>query len=103
MAWGSVGLDPLLSMFSGRTAMLKKELIVEKKEQHIRQLENIFTEFHFINKLNIPEIHVKGFVYYAVENTSFTWVLDTNNRISIEFLLAELAEKYLKIISSEKQ
>lgn len=103
MAGGSVGLDPLLNMFSGRTAMLKKELIVEKKEQHIRQLEKMFNQFHFVNKLNIPEIHVKGFVYYAVENTSFTRVMDTNNRISIEFLLAELAEKYLKIISSEKQ
>ena len=52
MAWGSVGLDPLLSMFSGRTAMLKKELIVEKKEQHIRQLEKMFNHLdpgHIMN------------------------------------------------------
>ncbi|WPR71720.1 hypothetical protein SLW70_00910 [Flavobacterium sp. NG2] len=102
MAGGSVGLDPLINMFSGRTAMLKKELVVEKKEHYMIQLKNMFNEFHFVNKLNIPAIYVKGFMYYAVENVSFTKVMDTDNKISIEFLLAQLAEKYLKIIKEEK-
>lgn len=90
----SVGLDPLLNMFSGRTAMLKKELAVEKKEKFMQQLEYMFDEDHYISKLQIPSIYVKGFMYYAVENPKFTRVLETKNRVSIEFLLAELAQMY---------
>ncbi|AWG20243.1 hypothetical protein FFWV33_01220 [Flavobacterium faecale] len=90
----SVGLDPLLNMFSGRTAMLKKELVVEKKEKFMLQLEYMFDEDHFTNKLKIPSIYVRGFMYYAVENPKFTRVLETKNKVSIEFLLSELAEMY---------
>ncbi|MCG9791409.1 hypothetical protein [Flavobacterium algicola] len=97
----SVGLDPLLNIFSGRTSMLKKELAVEKKESFMQQLEYMFDESHFINKLQIPPLYVKGFMYYAVENPKFTKVLETKNKVSIEFLLGQLAEMYKKGISGE--
>ena len=97
----SVGLDPLLNLISGRTAMLKKELEVENKEKFIQQLEYMFKESHFVSKLKIPLIYVKGFIYYAVENPKFTKVLETKNRVSIEFLLAQLAEMYKENIAGE--
>ncbi|WP_366186765.1 hypothetical protein [Flavobacterium ovatum] len=95
----SVGLDPLLNLISGRTAMLKKELEVEKKEKFIRQLEYMFEQAHFVGKLKIPLLYVKGFIYYAVENPKFTKVLETKNKVSIEFLLAQLAEMYKESIA----
>lgn len=98
---GSVGLDPLLNLISGRTAMLKKELEVENKEKFIQQLEYMFEESHFVSKLKIPLLYVKGFIYYAVENPKFTKVLETKNRVSIEFLLADLAEMYKESIDLE--
>ena len=39
MAGGSISADPLLNFFSGRTAMLKKEVAVEKKEIFMKLLE----------------------------------------------------------------
>ena len=101
MAGGSVSADPIFNMFSGRTAMLKKELVNEKKEGFRRQLGRMFTESYIENKLEIPADYIKGFEYYAVDNDKFTKILETKNRITIEFLLSELATKYKVIIASQ--
>jgi hypothetical protein len=101
MAGGSISADPLLNFISGRTSMLKKELAVEKKEAFMKKLERMFTLDHFVNQLKIPSEYVKGFEYFAVENEKFTVILDSKNKTSTEFLLAELAVKYKEILASE--
>lgn len=101
MAGGSISADPLFNFFSGRTAMLKKEVEVEKKEFFMKLLEKMFSLEHFIDRLKIPAEYVKGFEYYAVENQQFTKILDSKNKNSTEFLLGELAVKYKEIIASE--
>lgn len=103
MAGGSVSVDPLLNFLSGRTAMLKKELAVEKKESFMRILENMFTIDHFVNRLKIPLEYVKGFEYYAVDNDKFTVILNSKNKTSTEFLLGELAVKYKEILAIENK
>lgn len=103
MAGGSVSVDPLLNFLSGRTAMLKKELAVEKKETFMKILENMFTIDHFVNRLKIPLEYVKGFEYYAVENDKFTAILNSKNKTSTEFLLGELAVKYKEILAIENK
>ncbi|MDA6070736.1 carboxypeptidase-like regulatory domain-containing protein [Flavobacterium sp. AC] len=100
---GSASMDPLLNMFSGRTAMLKKEVAVEKKEFFMKLLERMFTLEHFIDRLQIPLEYVKGFEYYAVDNDKFTAILNSKNKTSTEFLLAELAVKYKEIIARENK
>lgn len=103
MVGGSISADPLLNFFSGRTAMLKKEAAVEKKEFFMKLLENMFSLDHFINRLKIPAEYVKGFEYYAVDNEKFTVILNSKNKTSTEFLLGELATKYKEIIASENK
>ncbi|SFD08747.1 carboxypeptidase-like regulatory domain-containing protein [Flavobacterium phragmitis] len=103
MVGGSISADPLLNFFSGRTAMLKKEVAVEKKEFFMRLLENMFSLEHFIDRLKIPAEYVKGFEYYAVDNEKFTAILNSKNKTSTEFLLGELAVKYKEIIASENK
>ena len=103
MAGGSISADPFLNFFSGRTAMLKKEVVVEKKEAFMKLLERMFSLEHFVDRLKIPLEYVKGFEYYAVDNDKFTVILDSKNKTSTEFLLAELAVKYKEIIASENK
>ena len=103
MAGGSISADPLLNFFSGRTAMLKKEVAVEKKEFFMKLLENMFSLEHFIDRLKIPADYVKGFEYYAVENDKFTAILNSKNKTSTEFLLGELAVKYKEMIAGENK
>lgn len=99
MVGGSISADPLLNFFSGRTAMLKKEVAVEKKEFFMRLLENMFSLEHFVEHLKIPAEYVKGFEYYAIENDKFTVILNSKNKTSTEFLLGELAVKYKEMIA----
>ncbi|KAF2341716.1 carboxypeptidase-like regulatory domain-containing protein [Flavobacterium tistrianum] len=103
MAGGSISADPLLNFFSGRTAMLKKEVAVEKKEFFMKLLENMFSLEHFVDRLKIPADYVKGFEYYAVENEKFTVILNSKNKTSTEFLLGELAVKYKEMIAGENK
>ncbi|MCD0467903.1 carboxypeptidase-like regulatory domain-containing protein [Flavobacterium sp. ENC] len=103
MAGGSISADPLLNFLSGRTAMLKKEVAVEKKEFFMKLLESMFSLDHFVNRLSIPAEYVKGFEYYAVDNDKFTVVLNTKNKTSTEFLLGELAVKYKEILAIENK
>lgn len=103
LAGGSISADPLLNFLSGRTAMLKKEVAVEKKEFFMKLLENMFSIEHFVERLKIPAEYVKGFEYYAVENESFTKILNSKNKTTTEFLLGELAVKYKDIIAIENK
>lgn len=103
MTGGSISADPIFNFFSGRTAMLKKEVAVEKKEFFMKLLENMFPLSHFVDRLKIPVEYVKGFEYYVVENDKFTTILNSKNKTSTEFLLGELAVKYKEILASESK
>lgn len=103
MAGGSVSLDPLLNLLSGRTAMLKKELEAEGKWSFISQIDNMFNEDYFRKTLKIPAEYIKGFKYYIVENERFATVLKSKNKTQIEFGMVSLAEKYNQIIATENK
>jgi hypothetical protein len=98
----SASVDPLLNLFSGRTAMLKKELMVERKESVIHKIENMFERDYFIDRLKIPEEYVKGFHFYLVENNRFVALINAKNKAMATFMMGELAVKYLEIIACEK-
>jgi hypothetical protein len=97
------GLDPIINLISGRTAMLKKEVEVEKKENYIVMLEKMFDRDHFINTLHLPLDYINGFKYYVVENKRFTQILESKNLTTIEFLIGELAVQYKEVIACENE
>lgn len=96
MAGGAVGLDPILNAISGRTAMLKKELKIEKKEYLLKKIEYMFDETYFIENLKIPKDYLRGFWYYAVEDPKLEQALNTKNKIMVRFIFSDLATKYLE-------
>ncbi|MFE3866901.1 carboxypeptidase-like regulatory domain-containing protein [Flavobacterium sp. LS2P90] len=100
---GSLAGDQIINKINGKTAMLKKEIEVEKKESYLNQLDNLFDIDYSVNKLKIPSEYVKGFEYYVVENEKFTTILKSNNKTMTSFLIGELATKYNEIISSENK
>jgi hypothetical protein len=102
-ATSGFGIDPILNLISGRTNMLKKELEIEKKEGYLIQLENLFQPDFYIHSMHIPQLHVKGFLYFLVENPKFISVLKTKNRTAIEFSMSELAVKFNEIIAVKKE
>lgn len=100
---GVMSLDPLLNWLSGRTAMLKKELIVERKEILKKKIENYFDEEYFTKTLKIPPENVNGFLFYAVEDQKLMQLAKEDNQGLIQFKLVEIAVDYLKILNEKQE
>lgn len=96
-------LDGILNGISGRTAMLKKEVQVERKEKLLEKIEYLFKEEFYIQKLKIPKDYIKGFQHYCIEDQAFVNSMKTKNKTMSEFLIIKLAERYNQIISDENK
>ena len=96
-------LDGILNGISGRTAMLKKEVQVERKEKLLEKIEYLFEEEFYIQKLKIPKDYIKGFQHYCIEDQAFVNSMKTKNKTMSEFLIIKLAERYNQIISDENK
>lgn len=98
----STSVDKILNSISGRTAMLKKEAVVEKKEVLFRKMEYLFDEAYYTERLQIPLEYLKGFQLYCIDNAEFAVSLNTKNKTMSMFLITGLAQEYLKIIEHER-
>ncbi len=99
---GILPLDPILNWISGRTAMLKKEVQVEKNEHLLANFEALFEEKYYTQTLQIPSDYIRGFQYYCIENTDFADAVRVKNKTLVMFYIAPLAKKYNNIIANEK-
>ena len=98
----SSGGDKLLNAISGRTAMLKKEVAIEKKEGLLKKMEYLFDDNYYTERLKISVEDIKGFQYYCIEDAEFAVSLSSKNKTMSMFLITDLARKYLKILENEK-
>lgn len=89
----SFSIDPLLNMFSGRSAMLRRDIETEKKEFWLARIAELFDDKVF-ERLKIPVEYIKGFQYYIIENKNFIATLQTKNKAMGDFLLGELAVQF---------
>lgn len=94
---GGMSVDGLINSISGRTAMLKKELVVERKELLQAKTSDYFERKYFIETLKIPDEFVDGFLFYIVENEKFVNAMKDKNITMATFVLSELAVEYLKL------
>lgn len=90
-------IDPIINAISGRTATLKKDLDIERKQAVIKNIEALYNDTFFIERLKIPSEYVKGFLFYVADNEQLKKVLVTKNKTKIEFVLVKLSKEYLKI------
>lgn len=93
---GGMPLDPLINALSGRTAMLKKELEVERKEKALARLHTQLDSLYFTQQLHLPADRVKAFQYYAVDNAELRQLLIIENKEKLKFKLAQLLVEFLK-------
>ena len=97
------GIDGLLNTISGRKAMLKKEIVVEKKEQLLARIDMLFEDKYYTETLRIPLDYIKGFQYYCVEDLAFANALRAKNKTLTMYLIVKLAENYNEIIALENK
>ncbi len=97
------GIDGLLNTISGRKAMLKKEIVIEKKEQLLARIDVLFEDKYYTETLKIPSDYIKGFQYYCIDDITLANALRAKNKTLIMYLIVQLAEKYNKIIALENK
>lgn len=97
---GIVPLNPILNAISGRTAMLKKEVAVEKKERLLVKLDGWFEEKYYIQHLKLPREYIKGFHYFLIEDVDFVRALKAKNKTLTKFLMNKLVLDYKEIIAT---
>jgi len=95
---GGMPVDGLINSISGRTAMLKKELKIERKEYLLQKIEYLFKEEYFTENLKIPKDYLRGFWYYAIEDPKLEAALNAKNKIMARFIFSDLAAKYVDLI-----
>lgn len=95
---GSLQIDPILNAINGRTARLKKEIKIEKKEMYLSRLENLYNDEFYVQNLKIHLDYVNGFKYYLIENEEFITILNKNNEMEISFLMSQLSVEYTNLI-----
>ena len=91
-------LDPLLNKISGRTKMLKKEIIVERNEKMLLKFDGLFEDKYYTETLHIPADYIKGFQYFLIEDNDFAMALQSKNKTMIQFLIKKLAADYKQTI-----
>lgn len=99
---GLIPLNPIINWFTGRTAMLKKEIVVEKREKLLLRLDGYYKEDYYTNVLKITSTYIKGFQYYLIEDADFTRALESKNKAMATFLIKGLATNYLQLISKKE-
>lgn len=98
---GILPVDPILNWMSGRTAMLKKELEVEKKETLMNKIDGWYEEKYFTEILKIPEDYVKAFKYFIVQEAKFVEAMKSKNKTMATFIMNELAVNYLQLLKEK--
>lgn len=98
----SVSFDAILNAINGRTARLKKEVVIERKEFALQKLDGLFTEEYFTTTLLLPAEEIPAFKYYAVEDEALMASLNGGTKENIEFSLAGLATKYKELNKHEE-
>ena len=91
-------VSDLVNAISGRTAMLKKEYEVEKKEFFMEDLMLTFGRTFFQEQLKIPEENIDGFLFYLAEDMEFRNFYKLHTKLMVEFELNKLAKQYLEKI-----
>ncbi len=87
-------LDAPLNWLSGRTEMLKKEVIVERKERMLYKVGILYDDKYYIQTLKVPGIYIDDFQRYLIEDKEFAAALKVKNRTMMLFLISKLAVNY---------
>lgn len=94
---GGMSVDGMLNAISGRTAMLKKELEVERKETLLEKIKLSYDKDFMMERLKIPEDYVDGFYYYILDDVEFLRPFKAKNKTMTEFALSKLVSSYMEL------
>jgi len=98
---GSLQVDPILNAINGRTSRLKKEIDLEQKEFRLEEINTLYSDEFYTEKLKIPKDYILGFKYYLNEDEDFSTLMESKNVASLEMHVIRMGENFVKLISND--
>lgn len=98
---GSLQVDPILNAINGRTSRLKKEIDLEQKEFRLEEINTLYSDEFYTEKLKIPKDYILGFKYYLNEDEDFATLMESKNVTSLEMHVIRMGENFVKLISND--
>jgi len=98
---GSLQVDPILNAINGRTSRLKKEIDLEQKEFRLEEINTLYSDEFYTEKLKIPKDYILGFKYYLNEDEDFATLMESKNVASLEMHVIRMGENFVKLISND--
>ncbi len=95
-------LDAPINWISGRTALLKKEVVVEKKERLLNRVSGLYSDDFYINQLKIPYDYIEDFQHYMIDDKEFQAAMKAKNKTMQLFLVSKLATNYKSLMANAK-
>jgi len=96
-------VDILANALSGRTKMLKKQIVVERKEGLFEKLRYQFDDSLYITRLRIPTDYIKGFQYFCIDDREVETALQNKNKAMLLERISQLAPNYVELIAKEEE
>lgn len=93
---GGLQIDPILNAINGRTKRLKKNIAVEKKEEHIAFLESRYMDY-MLQEMGLKEQEIAQLITYCVEEKNLENVIYSRNDGRIQLFLIESWGNYKKL------
>jgi hypothetical protein len=90
-----------LNWISGRTKMLKKELVNEGKQILLYRVSRLYEENYYTETLQIPYDYISDFQHFIIEDKAFVKALKAKNKTLTMFWITKLATNYKQIMSNE--
>jgi hypothetical protein len=95
-------VDIIVNALSGRTKMLKKIAVDEKKEIQLEKLTAMYPNEFYVDKLKIPVDYVRGFQYFAIDNKDVIAAVESKNKARVKFFLIKITPDYLALIKEQE-
>lgn len=90
----SIPIDPIINAITGRTAMLKKDVVSEQKERDLEKLRALYPDAYYTDRLKVERAYIDGFRYYVVGEPDLQNALRDGEKAKIDFAMAGLAQKF---------
>ncbi|RTZ02852.1 hypothetical protein EKM02_02045 [Flavobacterium sp. RSP49] len=103
ISFGQTHHEKLLNKIIGRTKRLKKLVVLEKKENDIKLISELYIPEYFTVQLVLASDYVNDFKYFIVDNEFFLEVLASKNKQKTTFFMVALAEEYKAILAKENR
>lgn len=95
------GVDGLINVMSGRRKEVKKAAEYEKKELLMEKINYIYTEDEIVAEFKVPQEHVGGLIFYAVQDKEFAEAIKQKNNVMAKFHMSRIATEYLELIKED--